>query len=253
MLFARMSYARLAVIGVSGLVFIAAIMLTGVLFGQQAASPFTESSANQPAQSQQPATPSPEAGSDPASPDQAAQEEFVEFRDEEAGFAISYPARWGPRSPADSQVRFLASSTDGNNSALVRVTPFDLEEQLGQLQEQTDEEVDQLDLNVSITEPRIRDGENVDELLLGPRIVEFAGDRASYYVYTFNTADGERSGVHAQYFLFQQDRMITLVLQAIPPERFSELASTFDRIAQSFELLPGGSSGAAGSPAPPGS
>lgn len=224
----RMSYVRLAVVGVSGVVFIAATMMAGLLFGR-VAFPSPDAVAG-PTSSP---APSPREAAEQASPGS----EFVEFRDREAGFALSYPATWGPRSPQDPEVRFLASSADDRNSALVRVTPFDRREALNQLREQVGQDVTALDLNIRLTEERIRDGEDVQEILLGPQIVELGGSRASYYVYTFG-ADGGQSGVHAQYFLFEQDRMITLVLQAIPPSEFSSMAATFDRIAQSFELLP---------------
>lgn len=228
----RMSYARLAVIGVSAVVFVAATAVAGLLFGRAAfPSPDVASGQSPPS----PTTPSPEGSPDPASP----QFEFVDFRDEEGGFALSYPATWVPRSASDSQVRFLASSTDNRNSALVRVTPFDREEALSQLREQLDQEVTPLDLNIRITEQRVREGQDVQEVLLGPEIVELADRRASYYVYTFDAAaDSTQLGVHAQYFLFESDRMITVVLQAIPPSEFTRLANTFDRIAGSFELLP---------------
>lgn len=237
MALSRMSYARLAVLGVSAVVFIAATALTGLLFGHVAFS--SADVATGPASP----APSPVVSPGEGAGGSAADMEFVEFRDAEAGFALSYPAVWGPRSPEDPEVRFLASSPDGQNSALVRVTPFDRDEALRQLREQTDQEVTPLDLNVRVTQQRIRSGENVQEVLLGPEIVDFGGSRASYYVYSFSTADGGQQGVHAQYFLFEQDRMITLVLQAIPPSEFTRLAGAFDRIAQSFELLPQQSTG----------
>lgn len=232
MALSRMSYARLAVLGVSALVFVAATALAGLLFGHAAFSSADVTSG--------PASPAPSPIMSPGdgAGGSGADMEFVEFRDPEAGFTLSYPAIWGPRSSEDPEVRFLASSPDGQNSALVRVTPFDREKALRQLREQVDQEVTPLDLNVRVTQQRIRSGENVQKVLLGPKIVEFAGRRASYYVYTFGAADGDQQGVHAQYFLFEQDRMITLVLQAIPPGEFTRLAGAFDRIAQSFELLP---------------
>lgn len=223
----RMSYARLAVIGASGVMFIAATVIAGLLFGHVAfSSPGVASGGTLPA------SPTPGAGSEQASP-----AEFVSFRDEEAGFTLAYPARWVPRSPQDPEVRFLASSADSRNSALVRVTPFDREAALTQLREEMGQEVTALDLNIRVTEQRIRGGEDVEEVLLGPQIVDLGGSRASYYVYTFDAVGDGQLGVHAQYFLFEQDRMITLVLQAIPPSQFSRMATTFDRIAQSFELL----------------
>ena len=222
----KMSYARLAVIGVSGAVFLAAILMAGMLFGH-AAFPT-------------PGDPSPAVSPTP-SPQQSPRAEFVEFRDEQAGFKISYPATWGPRSSSDPEVAFLASSVDDQSSALVRITPFDRQQALQRLEEELGQEATTLDLNLQLTEQRVRNGESVQEVLLGPKIVDFAGGRASYYVYSFDASqDGSQNGqtgVHAQYFLFEEDRMITLVLQAIPPSEFTRLASTFDRIAQSFERL----------------
>lgn len=246
MILTRMSYARRAVIGVSGVIFVVATVGAGLLFGRAA---FPSSSMA----SDGSAAPSPTPAATQASP-QAPQREFVSFRDEEAGFTLSYPATWGPRSPSDEQVRFLGASPDGQNSALVRVTPFDREQALQQVRQEVDQEVTALDLNVRLTQQRVRSGDNVQEVLLGPEIVDLAGRRASYYVYSFTTEEGDQQGVHAQYFLFEQDRMVTLVLQAVPPSEFTRLAGTFDRIAQSFELLsPDGSGSGAGSPSESGS
>jgi len=72
-------------------------------------------------------------------------------------------------------------------------------------------------------------------LLARPRPVEVAGRRGLVFVYTFRDRSGRR-GVHAHYLVPTARRTITVVLQALPAERFKRLAPLFERIAGSLEL-----------------
>lgn len=230
MVLTRLSYARLAVIGVSGVVFIAATMMAGVLFGQRAASPFTEA-AGGPGPEPSPTAPGAGAEAD----EQASPVEFVDFRDEETGFAVSYPATWVPRSQSNSRVRFLVSSPDNQSSAMVQVVPFDREATRSRLTEQGGELTEQ-ELNQTVAEGIVTDDEDA-QVLVGPEPVQLAGQRATYFLYAFDASDSDERGVHARYFLVGSERIMMLVLESIPAARFSELTDVFDRIAGSFELL----------------
>lgn len=224
----RMSRARRTVMGLSGIVLIGAVLVAGMLIGQRAVAPAEELSGDAGAGSG-PETPTPTPTDGPtASP---VPENFVEFRDEEAGFKIMHPKDWELRSPEDPQVRFLATPND-RDSVMVRVSPIELDE--------VEEEVTEEDVRAlhGFTEEIVRGDENV-EVLLGPEVVQIADTVGTYYLYTFasNAGDGDERGVHAHYFIFEEDRMVTLILQTIPPEKFSELANVFDVVAESFEFL----------------
>lgn len=220
----RMSTARLTVIGLSGIVLIGAVLMAGMLIGQRAVAPAENLSGEA------------EAGDDLEAPTPTASpapspvpDDFVEFRDEEAGFRIMHPEAWERRSPEDPQVRFLATPND-RDSVMVRVSPIDLDE--------VEEEVTEEDVRAlhGFTEEIVRGDDNV-EVLLGPEVVQIADTVGTYYLYTFASDTGDERGVHAHYFIFEQDRMVTLVLQTIPPEKFSDLADVFDVVAESFELI----------------
>lgn len=220
----RMSTARLIVIGLSGIVLMGAVLMAGMLIGQRAVAP-AENLSGDASSGSTPGTPTP---TDGAAASQV-PDNFVEFRDEEAGFRIMHPESWERRSPEDPQVRFLATPND-QDSVMVRVSPIDLDE--------IEEEVTEEDVRAlhGFTEEVVRGDEDV-EVLLGPEVVQIADTVGTYYLYTFASNAGEERGVHAHYFIFEKDRMVTLILQTIPPEKFSDLADVFDVVAESFELI----------------
>jgi len=53
------------------------------------------------------------------------------------------------------------------------------------------------------------------------------------YTYTYRDDDGGQ-GAHVHYFLFKADRLIQIVLQAVPATKLAELQPTFDEVAGSF-------------------
>lgn len=222
---ARMSTGRLTVIGLSGIVLIGAVLMAGMLIGQRAVGPAGDFGGEAQAEGGQETPPPTPDSAEPSVPD-----DFVEFRDEEAGFKIMHPEAWELRSPEDPQVRFLATPNN-QDSVMVRVSPIDLDEEV-------EEEVTEEDLRAlhGFTEEIVRSDDNV-EVLLGPEVVQIADTVGTYYLYTFESSAGGERGVHAHYFIFERDRMVTLIFQTIPPQKFSELADVFDVVAESFELL----------------
>jgi hypothetical protein len=237
----QLSTARVVVIAASAGILLVAVLITGMLVGQRAVSP-AESLASDSGDSRPTvATPLPRPHASPGSdsgsePDSASdsdapdKENFVEFRDEEAGFAMKHPEGWQRRDASDSQVRLVVTPND-RDSVMVRVTPLNLDQIEGE--EITEEDVRKLH---GQTEKIVRSSEDV-KVLAGPEVVKIADTVGTYYLYTFeDQASGER-GVHAHYFVFEPDRMITLVFQTIPPKRFTELADVFDVMAESFELI----------------
>lgn len=148
--------------------------------------------------------------------------EFTEYRDDEWGFAVSYPSDWQIIQRDDPSVRLLVTA-DGEDSLLVRAVTLDApvtEEDLPDVRALTDEIV--------------LSGEGV-EVLADPSRVDLGGLPGIYYLYTFTDVGSDQEGVHLHYFLFDGDTMITIVLQALPTDDLEPLAPTFQAVIESFE------------------
>ena len=78
--------------------------------------------------------------------------------------------------------------------------------------------------------------ETTAEVVTGPTRVELDGLPGWHYLYRFADSASSDIGVHSHYFLFDGDRMVVLVLQALPATRFAELADLFDDIALSLRV-----------------
>jgi len=155
--------------------------------------------------------------------------EPVEFRDDQAGFALSYPKAWVRVTAPNPQIVLVAAEHDPvknqGGSILVRVTPLDTpvgKAQLGEARKVTDAIVsssDGLSLKAEPTE------------------TEQGGLPGLYYLYTFHDPVSGQTGVHSHFFLFKDKAMISLVFQALPQDDFSRLAPVFDRVAASLRAL----------------
>lgn len=227
-----MSRNRIVVIAVVVVVAAAGLLAGGVLIGQRMLGPLGEA-ANRIEEQAGGGSQSPDSQPDQTDEPAVDPDDFVEFADEEAGFQLLLPPDWDVRSVEDPQIRLLATPND-RDSVMVRVSPLNLDE----IEELDIDDVDDLseeDLAAlhGFTEEVVRSSDDV-EVLMGPRIVQIADTASTYYLYTFG--DGDQRGAHAHYFMFHDGAMITLVLQAVPEERFVELADVFDVIAESFSF-----------------
>lgn len=155
-------------------------------------------------------------------PSEETPEDLAEFTSDEGGFAISYPKRWERiETPPDSPAKLVVTADEKNS---LKVSTINLgfsvgSEELAGMREYTSRIVDS--------------GEDVD-VVAGPSRVELDGVPGHVYIYTFTDPETGETGVHSHYFLFDGDRMFTLVFQALPEERYEELAPLFDTIADSF-------------------
>ncbi len=168
------------------------------------------------------AGPSPEDAANPSSPNEG---ELAEFRHDQLGLAISYPATWAriPR-PDDPNVLLVASEGRAG-SFLLRAIPLGVvvpPEKIPEMRQLTDQ--------------MVTSGTGV-KLLAEPRQIELAGLTGYYYLYTFPEGKSGRTGAHAHYFLVKGDHLIVLVFQALPQEEFPRLAPLFDRMAESFRVF----------------
>ncbi|MDQ3974539.1 MAG: hypothetical protein M3276_09450 [Actinomycetota bacterium] len=197
-------------VGAAALVVAAAVVSVTALAGRRAVDP-------------EPGPATPGAPTTPA--DTAPAEGFVEFRDDTAGFAVSYPRDWARLDAPDPQVVLLAAPNE-SDSFLVRVVRLGMTvgaEQVPAMQRITDE--------IVTSSPGV-------ELLAGPEQISLGGLPGYFYFYTFDDVPSGQQGVHSHYFMFKGDTMITLVFQALPETDFQPLAPTFDAIANSFRVIP---------------
>lgn len=151
---------------------------------------------------------------------------FVEFRDEEAGIALSYPESWQRLEAPDPDIRLVATPNN-QDSLLVRST--DLGFEVGPAE---------FPAAQSLTDEIVQSAPEV-EVLAGPQRIELGGLPGYFYLYTFADEPSGQRGVHAHYFLFDGSQMITLVLQALPEDQYGALAGLFDQIASTFTDLDG--------------
>ena len=156
-------------------------------------------------------------------------EDLVEFRDDQAGFALSYPMAWVRATAPNPQIVLVAAEQDPaknqGGSILVRVTPLDApvaRPQLGDARKVTDAIVASSD---GVT------------LKAEPTETEQGGLPGLYYLYTFRDPVSGATGVHSHFFLFKDKAMISLVFQALPQGDFGRLAPLFDRVATSLRTL----------------
>lgn len=165
--------------------------------------------------------------SSPAPPAGAPTSGTVEFSDDAAGFALSYPSDWRRLESGDPEVPLVATP-NGRDSFLVRIIDLGgrmTEAELPDLKRLTD------DLVTSSTGV---------ELLAEPERIELAGLPGYFYFYAFDDAGSGQRGAHSHYFLLDGSRLVTLVFQALPLSRFDDLAPTFDEVAASLRILPEG-------------
>lgn len=198
---------------------VAAVLVAGVLatlaagFGQRILSP------------PQPSPPPPQAAAQPSSPN-SPPADFVEFRNEQAGFALSLPRSWTQLRSDDPQV-VLVAAKNAQESVLARVVELDAA--VGP---------EQLPAAKQLADGIVASNKSA-KLLDEPAQIELAGLPGYFYFYTFDDAASEQKGAHSHFFLFDGNKMITIVFQAVPQEQFRQAAPTFDQITSSFRLLPG--------------
>ena len=160
----------------------------------------------------------------PAQPD-----ELVEFRADQAGFALSYPKAWIRATAPNPQIALVAAEHDPaenqGGSILVRVTPLDAPVGKAQLAEAR-----------KATDAIVASSDGV-ALKAEPTETEQGGLPGLYYLYTFRDPVSGRTGVHSHFFLFKDKAMISLVFQTLPQGDFGRLAPLFDRVATSLRTL----------------
>lgn len=149
----------------------------------------------------------------------------VDFRDEDAGFQISFPKGWKEFHPDKDPGARLVATANGADSLLVRISKLAAGIDVAQVKEYSDSLL--ADQGLTIEQ--------------GPTDVERGGLSGYAYRYSFPDADSQKFGRHAHYFLFkpQESLLYTIVLQALPLDDFERLAPVFDEIVESFQVFEG--------------
>ncbi len=172
-----------------------------------------------------PQPPPPQAAAEPSSPN-SPPTDFVEFRSEQAGIALSYPKSWTRLKSDDPQVALVAAKNP-QEVFLVRTVRLDTAVGPGQLPA------------AKKLADRIVNSNKSVKLLAEPAQIELAGLPGYFYFYSFEDPQSKQTGAHSHFFLFDGKKMITIVFQAVPLEQFRQVAPTFDKITNSFRLLTG--------------
>lgn len=175
-------------------------------------------------------------------------DDLIEYRDEVAGFSVSYPRSWNRlEATEDPLVRLLVGRPATDDTLSVKViglpgrvvinssTP---PEDIAEIQSTLDRVIDELP--------------GLTEVVQRSRLV-LNGTQGWYYIYKFkDKGDGEQ-GIHFRYFMFEGDKEYIITLQAFPEDHFAELAGTFDKIIETFDFKVGQPDPTPSAPTPAGS
>jgi hypothetical protein len=154
------------------------------------------------------------------------------FRDAETGISVEYPRAW---KRVELPVRDYRLAVDGGNNVAftIRVVPI-----------ATPATAQNLQNFKAVTDGLVASNSTVQ--VLKEQAISLNGMLGYYYFYSFT--DGPVTAVHAHYFLFSGNKMNIIVFQTLPDD-FQAMASTFDKIAESFRSDPNVSSAPTTAPA----
>ena len=144
------------------------------------------------------------------------------FTDTLTDMSISYPASWKQRIPRDQAVRLVAAAPDASAAVSMSSRVSNLETVTA----------DTLPIVRPLTDDLLKADDRIRSLP-APDAVTLDGLPGYRYTYTYRTQNGGE-GAHVHYFLFKQNRLVQIVLQAVPATNLPSLQPTFDRIARSY-------------------
>jgi hypothetical protein len=162
-----------------------------------------------------------------AEPATANSGNLVEFRDEKAGWAISYPRDWNRLQAKDNDIALVVSEKPAEQNAggsilarNVTLAAVVNDSNLAAAKEVTDGVVT---------------GDGIQHITQ-PTVVHQGGLPGYFYFYSFKDPASGQEGVHSHYFLFKGSTMISFVFQALPKDDFQRLANLFDQVIGSFRV-----------------
>lgn len=155
----------------------------------------------------------------PPSPDK----ETMRFKDTLTDVSIAYPSTWVRRQPRDQGVRIIASAPDDSAAVSVSVRKIGLEPVT----------VDTLPIVRPLTDGLLREDNRI-KTIGEPVAVTLDGLPGYRYTYDFRKPD-RTDGAHVHYYLFNRQRLIQIVLQAVPASSLPAMQPTFESIARTFD------------------
>lgn len=159
----------------------------------------------------------------PAAGAQAQPGPLTEWRNDQVGIALNYPANWVQLKANNPGVLLLAS--DGPENSFV-VRSVELTKPIGQAElAAAKKETDQVVAS-----------NKTAQMLTEPKQIQLGGLPGFWYLYSFKDQQSGQTGAHSHFFLFKGKTMITLVFQALPAEKFQQSAQIFDQITSSFRV-----------------
>jgi hypothetical protein len=155
--------------------------------------------------------------------------QLIEFRDDKAGWAISYPKGWNRLEPKeDANIALVVSEKPAEQNTGGSILARDLtlaapvnDANLAAAKEVTD---------------RVVTGDGIQHITQ-PTVVRQAGLPGYFYFYSFKDPASGQEGVHSHYFLFKGSTMISFVFQALPKDDFQRLANLYDEVIGTFRVL----------------
>jgi hypothetical protein len=159
---------------------------------------------------------------------QAVPKDFVEFRDDKAGWAISYPKEWNRLSPKAADIVLVVSEKppEANTGGSILVHDLAFPTAVADAN---------LPAARTVTDKIVQEGGGAP--LTAPTVVHQGGLPGYVYFYSFKDPGTGQEGVHSHYFLFKGSTLISVVFQALPTDTFRSLAPTFDEVIGSFRVL----------------
>jgi len=175
-------------------------------------------------------TPTNEAPPNPTSAGAPDQAELTEFRNNQVGFALSYPASWVPRQlkdqPEHPSVLLRVSDEAGKKALLIRALELPKAVSKEELPA-AKQEIDQLLVSAN---PTI-------DVRAESEAFELAGMPGYLYVYTTkDEATGQQIG-HSHFFFFKEATMLIFVFEAVPAADYEAAVPEFNQIINSFRTL----------------
>jgi hypothetical protein len=150
------------------------------------------------------------------------QKQTVRFKDTLTDVSIAYPSTWVRRQPHDQGVRIIASAPDDSAAVSVSVRKIGLDPVT----------FDTLPIVRPLTDGLLREDNRI-KAIAAPVAVMVDGLPGYRYTYEFRKPD-HTDGAHVHYYLFKGQRLIQIVLQAVPAASLPALQPTFASIARTF-------------------
>ena len=150
--------------------------------------------------------------------------ELRTYSDDATGFTVRFAQAWEVLRPPNADIRLVVNA-GGNDAFQVRVAPV-----------QTPATVQNIENFKAVTDAIVFGDKTAKPVK--EQLVTVNGLLAYYYLFTFHDPVSNSEGVHAQYFVFEGNRMFILTFQSVPADDFAKQAGLWDQIAESFTVQP---------------